>query len=160
MFRMKRPRRALSGMTILEVAIALVLLLLATLGTTAYRYHVALNTQKAEKQATAARVALLICESWKGEKGRETYDAVANFDSMLTISDSVTGPSVPIGYTDLETYQVTSKGINFFVTLSWKQVSANLRELNIQVAWGHRTHGTTAFSSDDKIYSLTTQVVS
>lgn len=160
MFVIKRARRRLNGLTILEIAIALVLLLLATLGTTAYRYHVALNVQKAEKQATAARVALLICESWKGEKGSEMYDAVANFDSMLTITDSAAGPSVPSGYTDLETYQVTSKGINFFVTLSWKQVSANLRELNVQVAWGHRTHGPTDFSNDDKIYSLTTQVVS
>ena len=160
MFGTTRPRFKYRGMTLLEVAIALVLLLTATLGTTAYRYHVSLNTQKAEKQATAARVALLMCESWKGQKGSETYDAVANFNSTLTITTSANGPTVPGGYTELATYQVSLEGINYFVTLSWQQVTASLKELNIQVAWGHRTHGTTAFANDDKVYSLTTRVVS
>jgi len=146
------------GLTLIEVMIALTLLLLATLGTVAFRYYVSLNTQKAQKQATAARLALLVGESWKGQKGSNTFDAVTNFDALLAIETSGTGPAAPGGHTHLETYKITSEGIHYYLTLSWQQISTDLIEMNIQVAWGHRTHGPLDFSTDDRIYSLTTRV--
>ena len=157
MSQVRIARRRRLGLTLIEVMIAMTLLMIATLGTISYRYHVSLHTQKAQKQATAARIALLMSESWKGQKGSTAFDATV-FSATLDIVTSANGPSTPSGLTPLETYKIVCGNYNYYATLSWREISDDFLELNIQVAWGFQTHGATDFSTDDRIYALTTCV--
>jgi hypothetical protein len=48
--------------------------------------------------------------------------------------------------------------INYYAFLSWKDVSAGLRALNVVVAWAQRDTGPATIDDADKIYALTTYV--
>jgi len=54
------------GMTLVETLVAITILLIALIGTSTFRYNAALDGRKADAQTTAARIALMFCESWKG----------------------------------------------------------------------------------------------
>jgi prepilin-type N-terminal cleavage/methylation domain-containing protein len=47
--------------TIIEVMIAIAIMLIAILGTSAFRYNTALSARRADLHTTSARVALLLC---------------------------------------------------------------------------------------------------
>ena len=97
----------------------------------------------------------MLCENWRGLGGIETYDPAAYLGSDLTITAS-SGPSEPTDFTLLGSYTVTVNGSNFYITLSWKDVSAGLRALNIIVAWAQREQGTSSLNDADKSFKLTT----
>ena len=70
----KTPVKARSGMTLIEVMIAAVVVIVGVLGAMMYRYHSAVDARKADIQMGAGRVALLIMEGWKGASGAEDFD--------------------------------------------------------------------------------------
>ena len=51
-----------NAFTIIEAMIAIAILLIAILGTSAFRYHTALSARRADLHTTSARVAMLLCE--------------------------------------------------------------------------------------------------
>ena len=51
--------------------VAVTILLIALIGTSTFRYAAALDGRRAGTQTTAARVALTLCESWRGVKGNQ-----------------------------------------------------------------------------------------
>jgi len=106
--------------------IAIAILLAALIGTSNFRYYSALDAQKAAAKITASRIGLMLCENWRGLGGIETYDPVTYLGSDLTITAS-SGPDEPTGFTPLGSYTVTVNRANFYITLSWKDVSAGLR---------------------------------
>jgi prepilin-type N-terminal cleavage/methylation domain-containing protein len=144
----KRPR-LVAGFTLIEIMIATVVLLIAVLGTSAFRYTAALGARKADLQTTAARMALLLCESWRGVEGIETYDPTTYFGSDLTISNctdqkyhGLLGTVLPETFTPLGIYSVASDDVDadvdYHAFLSWKDVQPGLRALNVVVAWEPR----------------------
>jgi hypothetical protein len=135
--------------------IAIAILLAALIGTSNFRYYSALDAKKAAAKITASRIGLMLCENWRGLGGIETYDPVAYLGSDLTITAS-TGPAEPDDFTLLGSYTVTVNGANFYITLSWKDVSAGLRALNIIVAWAQREQVTSSLNDADKSFKLTT----
>lgn len=144
------------GALLLEVMIAILLLSVAVLGAAGYRYYATLDARKSNLQVAAARTALLLCESWRGVEGTETYDPVAYFGSELTITYDY-GPVAPGGFTTLGSYAVTLDGVNYYLTLSWKDVSAGLRALNVVVSWQQRPSGEyDGYWYADKSFKLTT----
>jgi len=143
--------------TITEVMIAIVIFIIAFLGTSAYRYHAALSAHRADLQTTAARTALLLCEGWSGVKGVATFDPVAAFSSDLTISENV-GPEVPDDFTLLDSYKIVLEGTDYYATLSWQDLATGLRALNVIVSWDQTGQGTDSFSDTNKSYRLTTYV--
>ena len=98
----------------------------------------------------------MLCESWRGLKGTKTYDPAAHLGTALTITQSATGPDKPVDFTLLGNYTVTLNGANYYITLSWKDVSTGLRALNIVVAWAQRTQGVSSLNDADKSFKLTT----
>ena len=62
-----------AGITLIEVMVTIVIISIAVIGAAGYRYHSALNARKANVQITAARIALLMLESWKGQGGYSGY---------------------------------------------------------------------------------------
>ena len=157
----KRHRYA-AAMTLVEVMGAILILSVAVIGASAYRYHSALDARKADESATATRIALLLCENWRGVSGAvsgdEVYDAEDYFAHGLSFDACGQGPEVPADFTALATYTIELNGITYYTTLSWKDVAAGLRALNVVVAWNQRGagSGSTAFAHADKSFRLTT----
>jgi Tfp pilus assembly protein PilV len=147
--------RCRRGFSLVSIMIAIAILLAALIGTSNFRYYSALDAKKAAAKITASRIGLMLCENWRGLGGIETYDPVAYLGSDLTITAS-TGPAEPDDFTLLGSYTVTVNGANFYITLSWKDVSAGLRALNIIVAWAQREQVTSSLNDADKSFKLTT----
>ena len=155
MVRKKNEIRRRSGFSIVSIMIAITILVAALIGTSNFRYYSTLDAKKAEAKITASRIGLMLCESWRGLGGIETFDPVSYFGSDLTISTS-SGPAEPGDFTLLGNYTVTVNNANFYITLSWKDVSTGLRALNIIVAWAQREQGQSSFNDADKTFKLTT----
>jgi prepilin-type N-terminal cleavage/methylation domain-containing protein len=151
--------RCRRGMTLVEILVAVTILLIALIGTSTFRYAVALDERKADAQTTAARIALMFCESWQGIKGDENYDPVNHLGSDLKVV-KITGSENPDDFTTLGSYTVAfddGDGVdNYTMALSWKDVKPELRALNIIVAWASRDHEGKGDGFIDKSFSLTT----
>jgi Tfp pilus assembly protein PilV len=138
-----------NGFSLLDVIIASVVLLIAIVGTCSYRYYSALDQRKAAMQTSAARAALLLCESWRGLQGATTCNPTTWNLSGVAISAG-TGPAVPSGFTTLNSYAITTNNYNYTATLSWQDISAGLRALNVTIAWP-----TSGFGTANNSYTLT-----
>jgi len=125
-----------AGFTFVEILLATVVLLIAILGASAFRYNAALSARQADAQMTAARTALLLCESWRGVGGSTTYDPVASLGSELVIEHADQGPTKPDDFGSLGRYRITTDGVEYYAALAWRNVSPGLRALHIAVAWG------------------------
>ena len=150
----KRPKSA-GAFTLVEIMAAILILSIALFGASGYRYYAALDARKATKQMTAARVCLLLCESWRGVKGSETYDPTANLGSDLTITTG-TGLAKPDDFTLLGSYIVVANGVDCYVTMSWKDIGTGLRALNVIVAWPQTNQVANSVVDTDKSFELTT----
>jgi len=62
------------GFTFTEVMGAILVLTVAVLGTSAYRYHATLDVRTADLKTTGARMACLLCETWRGTSDPNTFD--------------------------------------------------------------------------------------
>jgi len=146
------------GMTLAETMVAITILLIALIGTSTFRYNATLDGRKADAQTTAARIALMFCESWQGINGDKTYDPVNHLGSDLKVAKG-TGPANPDDFTPLGSYTVAfddGAGVdNYTMTLSWKDVKPGLRALNVIVAWASREHEGDGNDAIDKSFSLT-----
>ncbi len=147
--------RCRRGYSLVDIMISIFVLLVALIGTSNFRYYSTLDAQKATAKITAARIGLTLCESWRGLGGVETYDPAASLGTALTITPG-TGPAKPEDFTLLGSYTITLNGANYYITLSWKDVSTGLRALNIIVVWAQREQGTSSLNDADKSFKLTT----
>ncbi|MDT8302497.1 MAG: hypothetical protein RQ760_13515 [Sedimentisphaerales bacterium] len=153
-----RKNRCRSGFSLVSIMIAMTILIAALIGTSNFRYYSAMDARKAEAKITASRIGLTLCENWRGLGGLTTYDPVAFLSSDLTITAS-SGPAEPGDFTLLGSYTVTVNNVNFYVTLSWKDVSTGLRALNIIVSWAQRELGQSSLKDADKMFQFTTYVL-
>lgn len=155
--------RCRRGVSLISTMVAVVILLIALIGTSSFRYCAALDGRRAGTQTTAARVALTLCESWRGVKGDQTYDPVSQLSSDLKIAASGTGPDNPGDFNLLGKYVVVLdyiKSVNYNATLSWKDVQPGLRALNVVVTWASRdlsvkSKGVSTVAAPDKSFVLT-----
>ena len=58
-----------SGLTLIELMIAITVIVVGVLGAMMYRYHSALDARRADVKIGAARVGLLLLGDWKGTRG-------------------------------------------------------------------------------------------
>ena len=152
--RIRRHR----GMSLVSIMVAVVILLIALIGTSSFRYCAAMDARRADAQTSAARIALMLCESWSGINGALTYNPIVELGSDLVITQNATGPTTPTGFTLLGTYKVVLRdyhGMNHYATLSWKDVQPGLRALNVVVAWAQRGAGADGVENVDKSFRLT-----
>lgn len=152
-----------NGSTLISSLVAVTIILIAIIGTSNFRYYAALDTRKATAMTESSRIALLLCESWRGMQGDLSYDPLANFGSDLTIRND-DGPLAPDGFTTLGSYLImlgtdsdqSEYKISYYVTLSWQDIQTGLRALNANVSWAQRDTGIGGFEETDKSFSLTT----
>ena len=144
-----------SGISLIEVMIAIVVLSVGVIAASGYRYHSTLNITRADAQTAAARIGWTLCESWRGVKGDPNYNPVTSLTPALTIAAG-DGPATPTGFTLMGKYQVTLNGVNYFVNMSWKDLSTSLRIVNIAVAWAQAKRGQTTLNDTDKQFKVVT----
>ena len=137
----KRHKSA-AAFTIIEVMLAVLILSVAILGTSGYRYYTALDSRDAGVRTEAARIALLLCENWKGIGGDENYDPTVYFASDMSIAPvtSYVTPQHFATFNALGIYRITSysNNIDYQVAMAWRDVATGLRALNVVVAWESR----------------------
>jgi len=161
-----RRCKLLAAVTLIEVMAAIVIITIAVLGASGYRYYSALDARRADFQNAAARIALLLSENWRGRgyDGTTSYDPVAHLNSdNLTVGDSGgVGPDYASGFTGLGRYEITSTndGVHYWAALSYDAGADGLRMLNVVVAWAQRQTGSDddAAAGLDKTFKLTTYV--
>jgi Tfp pilus assembly protein PilE len=157
-----------AAVTLVEAMVAMAILAVAVLGASGYRYYAALDSRKASMHRTAAAIALLLCENWRGRG----YDHTADFNPAthlngpeLSINVSGVGPDVATGFTLLPTpggkCQIIVDNAYYWATLSYKdEATPGLRALNVVVGWkqaGSKTEVTT-YDANAKLFKLTTYV--
>ena len=153
--------RARRGMSLVGALVAVVILLIALIGTSTLRYSAALDGRRADAHITAARVALALCESWRGLKGDETHNPIQLTAGELEVTQSFwSGHVKPDDFTLLGNYEIVMDNedpdsFNYYATLSWKDVRAGLRALNVNVAWAQRSETENGAKNVDKSYVLT-----
>ena len=132
-----KRRKSSGGFTFIEVMGAILVLTIAVLGASAYRYHATLDTRRADLQTTAARMASLLCETWRGASEPNTFDPVAYFGTELAIEsmDIQDGPHTPTDFEALGTYRIIVNGVDYRTALFWKDVYSGLRTLTVIVVW-------------------------
>jgi len=159
-----------SAVTLIEVMAAIVIVAIAVIGASGYRYYSTLDVRRADFQNGAARIALLLCENWRGRghDGTTNYDPVVHLTSTnpnLTVAVSGVGPDYASGFTGLGRYEITADGVHYWAALSWEDDAATvgLRALNVVVAWAQRQTGSdeaeaVAAAGGNKTFRLTTYV--
>lgn len=144
-----------SGVSLIEVMVTIVILSIGVIAASGYRYHSTLNITRADTQTAAAEIGWTLCESWRGVKGDPNYNTVTSLTPALTITAG-DGPDTPTGFTLMGKYHVTLNGVNYFVNMSWKNLTASLRILNVTVAWAQAKRGQTTLSDTDKQFKVVT----
>ena len=149
------------GVTLVGTLVAVVILMIALIGTSTFRYTAALDGRRADAQTTAARVALLLCESWRGLNGDATLDPIQLASGDFGVSaSSWKGHVTPAGFTLLGNYEIVMDrgdpdGLTYYATLSWNDVQPGLRALNINIDWAQRSETAEGAENVDKSYALT-----
>ena len=147
------------GFSLVDTMVAVVILLIAIIGTSIFRYNAALDGRKFDSQTSAARIALMFCESWRGITGDLAFDPTGLSTSDLKIGQSTQSvPAVPLDFTLLGRYTVMLndiRGVTYHATLSWKDIQSGLRALNVVVAWAQRGPEEDGVESVDKSFELT-----
>lgn len=136
-----RKIRCRRGVSLVGTMVAVAILLIALIGTSTFRYAAALDGRRADAHTTASRIALMLCESWRGVRGDQTYDPVIHLDTGLKVAAGE-GPEKPEDFILLGSYILhfnDGAGVeNYMATLSWKDIQPGLRALNVIVAWASR----------------------
>jgi prepilin-type N-terminal cleavage/methylation domain-containing protein len=166
-----------SGFTLVEIMVTITVLLIAVLGTSAFRYHSALSAREAKAKTTAARIAQTLCENWRGANDANEFDPAtafslqdifgSQFEAMLRIDGAEYGPYAADGFTPLGYYKIIlddnedeGDEVPYWVTLSWREVSSGLRALNIVVGWDTRSAMSNYYweGGSGRTFKLTTYV--
>lgn len=153
-----KRRKSENAFTLIEIMIATIIIVIAVMGTSAFRYNTILFARQTDVEMTAARIALLLCEGWRGDEGSQSFDPTIYSTPDLDIKWKGHGPDAPPGFNTLGRYEVQVDDSYYWVTLSWDDISPGLRALNAVVTWEHRSNGNKAFGKADKTLELTTYV--
>ena len=151
------------GFSILEVAIAAAVLIVLASGALAYQYHSSIDVKKAEVQAAAGRLGLLILDAWKGQGVVGAFDPLTAFGSDLDVTAGPDGPDADVGaytgtFTLLGYYHVLFNNVNYYVTLSYRPGSAVCPTvLSVAVAWLDK-YSAGSVTDQNKVVRLTTYV--
>lgn len=147
------------GFSLVDTMVAVVILLIAVIGTSIFRYNSTLDGRRFNSQTSAARIALMLSESWRGINGDLTFDPTVLSTSDLTINENIQSISAkPSDFTLLGSYIINLNdvhGVNYHAILSWKDIESGLRALNVVVAWAQRGAGEDGVENVDKSFRLT-----
>lgn len=146
------------GLSLIEIVISMVIIGLGVLGTISLRYQSSLDATRAEVGINASRTALMLTETWHGTGGSTTFDPLTLLGSDLDI-EADAGPTKPNGFTLLGKYRIELNDASYYSTLSYKDIGASLRALNVIITWQRKGIEDAAVDDSDESYALTTYVM-
>ena len=157
--RLKTPekRTVRDAFTVIEIMIAVVVLFIAVIGTSANRYGAVMDARRADLQTNAVQTALLLGEGWDGAGANLSFKPVDLFGTKLDIIADE-GPDSPAGFTALGSFKIVREGVDYYATLSWQDLSADLRALSVIVNWNPVGNNAGEFENATKSYRLTIYV--
>ncbi len=132
------PRKNSSGLTLIEVMVAITVIVIGVLGAMMYRYHSALDARKADIKIGAARVGLLLLEDWKGRHGITLPSDIVETD--LNVTGSGGNYTVTLGGGTGATY-------NAILTTTPDSLDGSMKELRVEVFWNRS--GTPSATDND-----------
>ena len=153
-------QKSRSGVTLIEITVAMVVIMVAIIGAMGYRYYSILDARKARVHITAARLGSTLLESWKGSGGRsepgDEFDQrhLSFGSSTLQASLSAAGPAAASGFSQFGKYAVIADGATYYAGLFYQDdVANNLRVLNVIVGWP-RNYPTGSYNAADQAAAL------
>ncbi len=131
------------GISIIEVMVCVSVLTIAVIGSSGYRYFAIMDIRRSDNEIAAGRIALQLCESWKGVGGVSSFNPLndPNIGLNIEASSSTYAPEKPAAFTLLTNggyYKVVSDDRTFYATMSYlttTSASGNLETLNVIVNW-------------------------
>lgn len=151
---MRKSKHNQGGFSIVEAIVATIIIAIAVLGTMSLRYQSRLDNRRAEVGMAASRLGLMLAETWRGEGGNAAFDPIVTFGSDINI-ETAAGPNEPGGFTPIGTYHAVLNNIDCYTTLSYKDIYADFRALNVIVAWEQRGAIQAGSDMSDKAFALT-----
>ena len=140
---MKVLRKKKSGVTLIELIVAMTVLIIAILGAIMYRYGSVANARMADIHMCAGRVALLVMEEWKGAAGSYTFDPASD----IALNSTLTGGSddITISSKSGDYWPVSLTGGTdsyYYVKIDWEDDidgdgndDDGIRRLDVHVTW-------------------------
>ena len=154
--RLKRFKSC-AAFALIEVMVATVVLAVVVIGVSGYRYYAAMDARKAAMEATASRIALLLCEGWRGVNGDETHDPAEQLGAYLTIAkDKGTKYPVLSDFNLLGRYKLILNETTYVASLWWKDVQPGLRALHVGIAWTAPRQGQSSADGTNELFGVTT----
>lgn len=133
-----------SGTSLIEIMVFIVVISVAVIGTSSYRYFSILDIRRSDTEITAGRIASQLCESWKGMGGGvSSYDPLIDSGLGLAIESAsiALATQAPPNFTLLKNggyYKVVSDNRTYYVTMSYhtiNDINGNLQTLNVIITW-------------------------
>ena len=147
----RRPA-ARTGLSLIEVMLAIVITSVIALGTLGYQYLSIKHSRASDAQFLATRIGQLLLEDWKSVGGDDDYDP----ESLQLGFDS----PEPDEFGD---YTIDLGNIQFFIQMQFNDVEHDdaaditLRQISVTVRW-RRDYTRGALTSADPVLNLTTYV--
>ena len=144
--------KLLTGFTLIEVMIAMVVLVIIVFGALNYQYYAALHVRAALAQMTATRTAQLLVDDWKSVGGSAEYDP-KNLHLGFIRSDSQDAD-----------YEVKVDDLPMYIRLSYNDVEHDeeaqitMRKITVQVNWRNDHKVPTGQAEEEASMEMSTYV--
>jgi type II secretory pathway pseudopilin PulG len=145
-----RSRRNLTGFTLLELVIAILILMVLSVGTIGYQYFAARMAMRANAEITVTRTARLVLDNWKKTGGDENF----NLSSIDPEFDIISGS---------DKYQITINELPMTVAISCQDIEydnvavVTLRQIQATIQW-RSDHRPGEIRQNDPSYVMATYV--
>ena len=154
----RHTRRSRSGVSLVEVATAIIVLTISMLGTAGYRHHAAIQSKRAQAKVNATRAAQALIDTWCGLYGDQAYRPETHLSPLLTVAPYATGPACPAGFTELGTYEVLVDQVPYYATLSYLDTEPGYRTLSVVIGW-RKNYASGTIEATDKTINIATCVM-
>jgi len=148
---MKTPgHNKCSGVSLIEVLVAVAIIAVASVGALSYQYHAAQRTQLAKAELTATRTCRLLLEDWKSNGGDEDYDP-----SDLELGFAATGQA--------NVYKSDISNLPMYISLDWQDIDEDveagvtLRRIDVTIRWRQDRRDDT-IRTNDPAFAMNTYV--
>jgi hypothetical protein len=141
---MKRRKSRAGGFAMIEVAIAVMVLLIAIGGTVGFNEYSVTDVYRSRATADASMLGTMIMQAWKGQGGIYSFDPVTGLSPAILDCDDVTlgyawvGPSIPENFTlcwyNYPYFRIKTNDVVYRVALSYRYVDGK-KYLNVTVGW-------------------------
>ena len=139
--------------------ISMIVILVVAIGAVSYMYASMSNAKEADVRAGAARLALLLLQSWKANGANvSTYNPANPVENinLPPLSDFATPGALNLntasGFNLLQCYRIQVDNVKYFVEMTYD--NSTPAKLCVYVAWNKSNYASTTLSANRNLVSL------